>query len=148
MGSSSSVFPWRPPSPFFRLCPGLWVVLLALSFACLLVPVRRVFTVPCGFGMELPLPSMRALRSSSLQPLGCSTVSCLLSCRCCLSSTLSLLCSLASWLVLGSAFQVLVETGPSSSAGVVSSVSSSCLRVPLGCRLLLSIRGLPLVSVS
>ena len=34
----------------------------------------------------------------------------------------SLLCSLASWLVLGSAFQVLVETGPSSSAGVVFDV--------------------------
>ena len=55
----------------------------------------------------------------------------------------SLLCSLASWLVLGSAFQVLVETWPSSSAGVVSSASSSCLRGPLGCRLLLSTRGLP-----
>ena len=60
----------------------------------------------------------------------------------------SLLCSLASWLVLGSVIQVLVETGPSSSAGVVSSASSSCLRGPLGCLLLLSTRGLPLVSVS
>ena len=46
------------------------------------------------------------LRSASLRPLGCSTVSCLRSRRCCLSSTLSLPCSLASWLVLGSAFQV------------------------------------------
>ena len=46
-------FLWRPPSPFFRLCPGRWVVFLALSFACRLVPVRRVFTVPCGFGVEL-----------------------------------------------------------------------------------------------
>ena len=34
-----------------------------------------------------------------------------------------LLCSLAGWLVLGSAFQVLVEAGPSSSACVVSSAS-------------------------
>ena len=59
----------------------------------------------------------------------------------------SLLCFLASWLVLVSAFQVLVESGPSSSAGVVSSVSSSCLRGSLGC-LLLSTRGLPHVSVS
>ena len=81
-------FPWCPPSLFFRLCPGRWVVFLALSFACRLVPVRRVFTVPYGFGMELPLPSMRALRSASLRPLGCSSVSCLLSRRCCLSSTL------------------------------------------------------------
>ena len=60
----------------------------------------------------------------------------------------SLLGSLACWLVWGSAFQVLLETGPSSSAGVVSSASSSCLRGPLGCLLLLSTRGLPLVSVS
>ena len=80
-------FPWHPPYPFFRLCPGRWVVFLALSFACRLIPVRRVFTVPCGFGVELPLPPMRALCSASLRPLGCSTVSCLLSRRCCLSST-------------------------------------------------------------
>ena len=60
----------------------------------------------------------------------------------------SLLCSLDCWLVLGSAFQVLVEMGPSSSAGVVSSASSSCLRGPLGCLLLLSTRSFPLVSVS
>ena len=60
----------------------------------------------------------------------------------------SFLCSLASWLVLGSAFQVLVGTGPSSSAGVVSSESSSCLRGTVGCLLLLSTSGLPLVSVS
>ena len=60
----------------------------------------------------------------------------------------SLLCSLASWLIVGSAFQVLVETGPSSSAGVTSSASSSCLRGPLGFLLLLSTLGLPLVSVS
>ena len=139
-------FPWRPPSPFFRLCPGRWVVFLALSFACRLVLVRRVFTVPCGFGVELPLPSMRGLRSVSLRPFGYSTVSCLLSRRCCLSSTLVFSVP-ASWLVLGSAFQVLVETGPSSSAGVVSSASSSCLGGPLGCLLLLSTRGLPLVSV-
>ena len=132
-------FPWRPPSPFFRLCPGHWVVFLALSFACCLVPVRRVFTVPCGFGVELPLPSMRALRSASLRPLGCSTVSCLLSRRCCLSSTL--------------VFSVPLPVGsswapPSSSAGVVSSASSSCLRGPLGFLLLLSTHDLPLVSVS
>ena len=44
----------------------------------------------------------------------------------------SLLCSLASWLVLCSTFQVLGETWPSSSAGVVSWVSLSCLRGPLG----------------
>ena len=41
-----------------------------------------------------------------------------------------------------------METGPSSSAEVVSSASSSCLRSPLGCLLLLSTCGLPLVSVS
>ena len=140
-------FPWCPPSPFFRLCPGRWVVFLALSFACRLVLVRQVFTVPCGFGVELPLPSMRALRSASLRPLGCSTISCLLPRRCCLSLT-RLLCSLSSWLILGSAFRILMETGPSSSAGVVSWAYSSCLRGPLGCLLLLSTRGLPLVSVS
>ena len=48
-----------------------------------------------------------------------------------------LLCSLAGWLVLCSAFQVLVEAGPSSSACVVSSAPSSCLRWALRYRLLL-----------
>ena len=48
VGSSFSVFPWHPPSPFFRFCPGHWVVFLALSSACRLVTVGRVFTVPCG----------------------------------------------------------------------------------------------------
>ena len=80
-------FPWRPHVRSSG-CLGLWVVFLALSFACRLVTVRRVFTVPYGFGVELSLPSMRALRSASLRPLGCSTVSCLLSHRCCLSLTL------------------------------------------------------------
>ena len=42
------VFPWHPPSPFLRFCLGHWVVFLALSSACRLVMVRRVFTVPCG----------------------------------------------------------------------------------------------------
>ena len=51
------------------------------------------------------------------------------------------------WLILGSAFQVVVEAGPSS-ACVVSSASSSCLQGALRCRLLLSTRGLPLVSFS
>ena len=88
VGSSSSVYPWSPPSPFFRLCPGLWVVFLALYSTCLLVPVHQVFAVPCGFGVELPLSSIRTLHSASLRPLGCSIASCLLSRRCCLSSAL------------------------------------------------------------
>ena len=88
VGFSSSVFPWPPPSPFFWLCPGLWVVFLALYSACLQVPVHQVFAVPCGFGVELPLSSIRTLRSASLRPLGCSSASCLLSRRYCLSLAL------------------------------------------------------------
>ena len=88
VGSSSCAFPWRLRSPFFRLCPGLWVVFLAFYSACLLVPVHQVFAVPCGFGMGLPLSSFRVLRSASHRPLGCSTASCLLFRRYCLSSAL------------------------------------------------------------
>ena len=58
-----------------------------------------------------------------------------------------LLCSLASWLVLGSSFPVLVICSFLLS-GVLSLASGSCLCAPLVCILLLSTDGLPLVSVS
>ena len=58
-----------------------------------------------------------------------------------------LLCSLASWLVLGSSFPVLVALRLPSIRGSLFGFLI-CLRGPLGCILLLSPRGLPLVSVS
>ena len=79
MGSSSSIFSWRPPSPFFRLCPGHWVVFLALSSACRLVAVRRVFMVPCSLVWCF---SYLPCGPSLFRPLGCSTVSSLGSRRC------------------------------------------------------------------
>ena len=81
-------FPVAPTQSILPALSGLWVVFLALYSACLLVPVHLVFAVPCGFGVGLPLSSIRALRSASLRPLGCSTTSYLLSRRYCLSPAL------------------------------------------------------------
>ena len=85
----------RPPSPFFRLCPGLWVVFLDLYSACLLVPVPPAFFIS---GPSLALSSATWLFYRILPPV--SSVLPLLGSR--------LLCSHTGWLVLGSAFQVLV----------------------------------------
>ena len=107
VGSSSSGFPWRPPSPFFWLCPERWVVFLALSSACHMVVVRCLFTVPGGL--------VGASATFHVGPTpGLSLASCLFH-RCfprvlsvCAFLDSRLLCSLASWLVLGSSFPVLV----------------------------------------
>ena len=108
VGSSSSIFPWRPPSLFSRLCPGHWVVFLALSSACCLVTVRRVFTVPCGLVWcfsYLPCgPYARPLFGPLLFHRFFPRVSSV-----CTLLASRLLCSLASWLVLSYSFPVLVE---------------------------------------
>ena len=100
------------------------------------------------FGLVLQLPSMRAPRLASLRPFGYSTVSYLGSRRYVLSSTLVFSVTLP----VGSSWAPLSRFSWSwgfLQSGVVSSASWSCLRGPLECIfLLLSPRGLPLVSVS
>ena len=56
--SSSSAFPWRPSSPFLLVCPGRWLIFLALSSAFCQVIVRCLLSslwfgwcfcyLPCG----------------------------------------------------------------------------------------------------
>ena len=94
--------------------------------------------------LVLQLPPMRALRSASLRPLGCSTVSYLGFRRCELSSTLVFSVPL----LVGSSWAPLSRFSWSWAflqTGVFASAYWSCLRGPLRCILLLSPCGLPLV---
>ena len=55
MGSNSSVSRGPRTSVLPALSGALGGLPGSLLFACRLVPVRRVFTVPYGFGVELPI---------------------------------------------------------------------------------------------
>ena len=140
---------WFPLAPFQS-------VLLVLSGALVGLPGSRLclppgygsssFSVPCGLvGASATFPA--ALRPASLWPLGCSTVSSLGVSSMCAFLDSRLLCSLASGLVLGSCFPVLVICSFLLSR-LLSLASGSCLCAPLVCILLLSTRGLHLVPVS
>ena len=94
-----------------------------------------VFSVPCGLvGASATFPA--ALHPASLWPLGCSTISSLGVSSMCAFLDSRLLCSLASWLVLGSSLPVLVICSFLLS-GVLALASGSCLCAPLVCILLL-----------
>ena len=127
-------------------------VLLVLSGALVCLP-GSLLCLPPGYrssSFQFPVVWL-VLRLPSLQPytrpLGCSSVSSLGVSSLCAFLGSRLLCSLASLLVLGSSFPVLVIFSFLLS-GVFVLASGSCLCAPLVCFLLLSTRGLPLVSVS
>ena len=99
-------FPLAPSQSVLLVCPGRHVVFLALSSACRLVMDRRLSRFPVVW-LVLRLPSLRpyawplfGLLAVPPFPLGVLSVCAFLDSR--------LLCSLASWLVLGSSFLVLV----------------------------------------
>ena len=89
---------WGPALLFSRSALPVRSFLPALSGAWGCLPGSLLCLAPgygsscfhgsLWFGLVLQLPSMRALRSASLRPLGCSTVSSLGSRLCGLSSTL------------------------------------------------------------
>ena len=138
-------FPMAPFQSVLLVCPGCWLVFLALSSAFRQIIVCRLLRslwfgwcfcyLPCGPtpGLSLAYWLFHRLfsRGSSL----------------CAFLDSRLLYSLAGWLVLGSSFPVLVICSFLLS-GVLAVASGSCLSAPLVCFLLLSTRGLSLVSVS
>ena len=140
-----------PVAPSQSVLPDLSGALGGLPGSLLCLPPgygSSCFHGSLWFGLVLQLPSMRAPRLASLRPLGYSTGSYLGSRRYVLSSTLVFSVTLP----VGSSWAPLSRFSWSwgfLQSVVVFSASWSCLRGPLECIfLLLSPRGLPLVSVS
>ena len=102
-----------PVAPSLSVLPALSGALGGLPGSLLCLPPgygSSCFYGSLWFGLVLQLPSMRALRSALFGPLAVHRFFPRVSSVWTLLDS-SLLCYLASWLVLGSSFQVLVEPG-------------------------------------
>ena len=80
-------FPLAPFQSVLLVCPGRWLIFLALSSACRQVIDRRLLSSLWFGWCSATFPAALHL-ASTLWPVGCSTVSSLRACSCVLSWTL------------------------------------------------------------